>query len=466
MRRSVIMLCLLIGLAGCERPSPSAEIVAIDAPVIMTSPPPDSNPVPLTATPPLANTAVPTATPTATPFYTGQTSPACGQQLPLLPENKTAVTTSLAPSAAAVAQLRAIVPVEAWPAVQQMLDSPDSVGLVLYQAGNEANGVYLNAERAMPLASVSKLIHLVAYSERVASGELNPEELVPVETLDAYYLPNFDLGAHERALAELEESGRLVGVPPAVRLDDVVWMMVRHSSNAATDYLHNRLGQGAIEETAVWLNLAEQTAPCPFIGQFLAMGNHTRQGISDQTAVEQYQQNPALYGEEVMLLADAYINDPAFRAAEQAWRWRDRGPTGQTQRLFSHALNTHATPLAYANLMNRLAQNGLSSGESSFVARRQLEWPMRFATNQERFTNLGYKNGSLPGILTTVYYAYRPGETAPLIIALFFQDLPGQTYRQWRFSLPHDEFARWALAEPAALPALRAVLGDDRSGAQ
>jgi hypothetical protein len=129
-----------------------------------------------------------------------------------------------------------------------------------------------------------------------------------------------------------------------------------------------------------------------------------------------------------------------------------------TQRLFGSTLNAHGSPLDYATLMARFAQNGLSNPDSSFIARKYLEWPMIFPNNQEHFSNLGYKNGSLPGILTTTYYAYPKGETTPIVIALFYQDLPNRTYQQWRRSLPHDELARWLLYEPTALPALRAAL--------
>ncbi len=110
--------------------------------------------------------------------------------------------------------------------------------------------------------------------------------------------------------------------------------------------------------------------------------------------------------------------------------------------------------------MLRLAQNGLGNPDSSYQARRILEWTNLFAANQEIFSNIGYKNGSLPGVLTTAYYAYRWGESAPVIVILFYRDLPQQTYRQWRNELPHDELARWLLANPTAIPTLSSIMGE------
>jgi len=368
------------------------------------------------------------------------------------------------------AALRAQAPAAAWPALQRLLDAPDTIGLVAFQAGRADEGVYLNADRPLPLASVAKLITLAAYAEAIATGELNPLERVTLAELDRYYLPNFDLGAHRRAVGELREAGRILSpdTDPAVTLDDVAWMMIRHSSNAAADYLHLRLGQERIEQTAVALGLNEppgvHSAPCTFLGQFLTMANHSRGLANDRAVVAAYADGGAsgasAYGRDVALLADAYRYEETFRADEQTWRSETRRPAIETQRYFAGRLAPKGTAGAYAALMLRLAQNGLSNADSSFQARRILEWPNLFPANQELFSNVGYKNGSLPGVLTTAYYAYRWGDAAPVVVVLFYRDLPQQTYRQWRFDLPHDELARWLLADPAAIPALAAAMRD------
>ena len=257
---------------------------------------------------------------------------------------------------------------------------------------------------------------------------------------------------------ELEENGRVFGSPPAILLDEVPGMMIASSSNAATDYLHLLLGQERIEQTAVDLGLTSHTAPCPFLGQFLAMGNHVIPQNNGYQAWERYIADPAGFGRDAMLLTENFSGDEVFRQTAVAWRQRTRQPSGQTQRLFSKDFNAQGSAADYAALMARIAQNGLGNGESSYIARRFLEWPMRFAGNQALFTNLGYKNGSLPGILTTVYYAYPQGGSSPIVVALFFRDLEGRTYRQWRSNLAHDAFARWLLYDPEAIPALREVL--------
>ena len=83
---------------------------------------------------------------------------------------------------------------------------------------------------------------------------------------------------------------------------------------------------------------------------------------------------------------------------------------------------------------------------------------MIFPINQELFSVLGLKDGSLPGVLTTAYYAQRIEDGAPVVVVLFFRQLPRGLYQQWRQELPHDELARWLLSDPAAIPAVRDML--------
>ena len=332
-------------------PTPLLSSPPTPTPEKRITPPPTLAPTSVPA-PTRTPTIIPTAPVTATPFYTGPLSPPCGLALPILPETAVPRTTELNPDPDALAELRAAVPETAVHALDRLLLRPDLVGLAAYRVGQETEGVYLNADAPMPLASVVKVVILAAYAEAVAAGELDGETPVPLADLEAFYLSGLDLGAHERGLATLAESER-IWPGDAIRLEDVARLMIEFSSNAAADYLHLLLGQERIEQTAVTLGLTSQTAPCPFLGQFLAMSNHTRQDLSDYQALDVYLADPAGYGREAMLLVDAFRTDPAFRAM---YAGRGQRPSLPVQRRFSDTLNPQASARDYARLMARLAQ--------------------------------------------------------------------------------------------------------------
>lgn len=381
---------------------------------------------------------------------TASTLPPCGILLPF-PEPKSIEDST--PLDIDVPQ--GLVPDAALPAFTRMVEAPETVGLAAFQIGQEEDGLYINADRPMPLASVVKIINLIAYANAVAAGELDPAVWIPIAELERSYLPGMDLGAHRRAIEELRERGLIARDPPSTPLEEVPRMMIRHSSNAAADYLHLLVGQERMEKTAKDLGLESQTAICPWIGQFLLIKNHERTG-SDRAAVQSFIEDPEAYGQEVMRLTEAYTTKPAFRDAESVPGTRRR--TIDVQRLFSENLNGHGSAREYALLMSKILQNQLKTPYTNILVRRVMEWPMEFPENQESFSTVGFKDGSLPGILTTVYYARRLEDSRQVVVALFYRNLPMQTYRSWRETLPHDELARWLMSDPEAIPQLRSLL--------
>jgi D-alanyl-D-alanine carboxypeptidase len=331
-----------------------------------------------------------------------------------------------------------------------MLLEPGSVSLAAFELGREAEGVYLNPDLSLPLASVVKVIHLIAYAEAVQNGELDPAQPVTLAALEQFYLANSDLSAHPNAVAALRAEGRVFGDPPAVQLADVPRMMMQYSSNAATDYLHILLGQERLEATIVALGLSSHTAPCPFLGQFLLMSE-------GEAAVDGYLANPDRYAADVMAATLAYSAGDSG-TAQRGWRGRTQRPEISIQEIYSEHFNAHGSARDYALLMGRIAENQFGPWEQNVRIRNYMEWPTAFPANQQTLAWLGYKGGSLPGVLTSAYYAQPWDRARPVVVALFFHDLPITTYRQWRRELPNDELARWLLYEREAISTLRAVL--------
>jgi D-alanyl-D-alanine carboxypeptidase len=440
---------ILVSLVACRQDDESIPAETSTAPATQaaeTEETPTSVP---TLSRPGTDTAKPDEpTPKPEIISTAETTPPeidCGEFLPILDEYPIEPVSSLRRSDVDLNS----VPAAAQPALQRMLAAPGSVGLVAFEVGREDEGIYFNADTAKPLASVAKIINLVAYANAVEAGAIDPSTWVPVSEIESAYLPGSDLGAHRASLAELKEKGLITEDDPSIPMEQIPWMMMRHSSNSASDYLQTLIGQDVIENTIQELGLATHTAPCPFIGQFLAISNHTRLG-NDRQAIESYLDEPERYGQEVMQLTEAFMTDPDFRGDEGYWR----APIS-SQRYFAEQLNSKASARDYAKLMAMISKNEIGSDFVNILVRRAIEWPMIYPVNQSLFSSVGYKNGSLPGVLNSAYYGTRLEDGAQLVVVLLYHDLPMQLYRQWRRSLPHDELARWILSDPNALEMMR-----------
>ncbi len=459
-----ISLCILVAIAlmllvACEgendsdtdsesRPAPSITssagfptAEAVDNPPQSTA---SSTESPSPTSPPSPTSQPVISTPTEPPAITGMVP--CGILLPILGENEEWPASTLVANQVDLDS----VPSAARPALQRILSAPKSVGMVAFEIGSEGEGIYFNADAPMPLASVTKIINLVAYAEAVDRGVLDPSTWIPIAEIEQAYLPGSDLGAHRSSMAELGEKGLISTDEQSIPLEQVPWMMMRHSSNAASDYLQMSIGQEIIENTVQTLGMPSHTAPCPFVGQFLAISNHTRLG-NDRQAVDGFIEDPEFYGQEVMRLTEKFMNDPEFRRTEGYWR----APVS-TQRYFSDNLNPQASARDYARLMSKIIQNDVGNDYVNILVRRAIEWPMIYAVNQQLFSTVGFKNGALPGVLTIAYYGQRLEDGAQVVVVLFFRDLPMRMYREWRQSLPHDELARWLLSDPDAIRTFKA----------
>lgn len=375
-----------------------------------------------------SNTPTPTLSPV--PFLIQNPSLPCGQSLPLiLPNIETNYEWKLPPIA------DDLVPEQARPAIDYIYSNPNDVSVVVFKVDYEGIGFYHNADSPMPLASVSKLVQLIAWAKGVEAGEFDANQFVSRAELDQWYLPGSDLGAHPDALAEF-------GGRPLTQ-DDVAWMMIRHSSNAASDYFQELLGQERIENTVRELGLTDHTAPCSWLGKFLTVSTLNNQEIS------QLKTDPAAYGAMISDRQDRYLQDNNFQETSiQSWQRRSQ-PSFESQADFFETFDTKGTARDYSRLMAQLIQDEIGSPATSQLIRSHLEWPIvEFPINQARYSTVGYKNGTLPGILTTLYYAEPYWSDRPIVVALFYRNLPSQTYRRWRREFPHDALAHWLMSNP------------------
>jgi hypothetical protein len=143
----------------------------------------------------------------------------------------------------------------------------------------------------------------------------------------------------------------------------------------------------------------------------------------------------------------AALETPARSAAERA-RLED---DGLTLRLSEQAELTRVTSprgraRAYAQLMARIAGGEL---EGSDLAQAALAWPLQNAEVKESFDSVGTKPGSLPGLLTSAYYARPKGQNKLRVLALFLDELPTAVWLQLMQKFLHQRFELHLLSDDA-----------------
>lgn len=299
---------------------------------------------------------------------------------------------------------------------------PADIAVACFNPANPQAGFYHNTDQAYPLASTFKAVILLGYAEQVAAGVLDPQQEIPFEALDAYYLPGTDGGAHPEFLKTLGE-GRA-----SLTLAEAVDGMMTYSSNAAADYVLSRL------ENVDWaglyrrLGLTQTSLPHSYLGLYLYINNHET-GIYDMTSL-----GPEATLAEQVRLEQLFVNDPAWREVELTYVANYTNQAGldvQKDVTANFGVRSSADDLAKIMLAVYGAQDESLSLAVREVARQYLEWPMRLnPDNAKTFKTLAVKGGAWPAVLTSAWYA-EPLDAEPRILVVLYRNMPDDFWNAW-----------------------------------
>jgi hypothetical protein len=320
-----------------------------------------------------------------------------------------------------------------------MLAHRSGVGLASFQIGAEDSGTFLNADRPFPLASTRKVLVLGAYAMKVAEGVLDPNQRIALSAVERWYWPGTDGGAHLNALADWRRTHAL-DAAQTVRLDDIAHAMILWSDNAAADYVLGRIGgPPAAASFARRLGMREQDPVMPVFGEFVAWSSMSV-GAWSQLG-------------------------PPGRAARAAQLARSTPtsklsslprPSPGVQSKFA-ALSVAGTPREWAELMSSLFQaRGIPSAARD-VLRRHLEWLSQNPAISSDFDRVGFKGGSLAGVLTEAWYAKPRGRPAA-VVALFLHALTDADSQAFQTSTAFGAFALRVMSDSKFAKRVRSAL--------
>lgn len=306
-------------------------------------------------------------------------------------------------------------------------EHPSNAGLAAFVVGKEPEGIFYQADELFPLASTRKILILIAYAEEVADGHLVPGS--PVETADVerWYWKGTDGGAHERARSR-----------GPFDLNALAWAMTRWSDNAASDYVLERVGgPERVEKVAESFGLERQEPLMSTLGEFIGWATE-----EDWTSL-----TPAQRSERATRLAHS------TSAGELKSL---RMPSVTNQRRLARA-SVRGTPREWSILMAKLVSAESLGPVAANIVYTNLGWPMALPANQLRFTAMGTKGGSLPGVITEASY-FVPTEQEPVAVALFLRNLPPRVEQSLGRSYLHQKFMASLAGDHAFLEKARAKL--------
>lgn len=319
------------------------------------------------------------------------------------------------------------------PLWEYLRDYPDDFSAACMPLDAPASVVLYNATERFPLASVTKLLVFIEYAQRVDAGLISPTEMVDLDVLNHYDLMRTDASAHQRFLDRYPPETRSISL-----LDIAYTGMIQYSSNAAADFVLDRLRPVDWVSLYESLNIADTDYPHSLSIIALLMNNHEmgEATLADVSSLS-VSQGEALY--------DRYLYDLEWRAAEIAYR-EERGrvfPDWEVQSAILQEVTATGTVSDFLNVMAAIyGQGGPLADSTKAMVRAALRWrnnDLLDANYIEFGSKLGFYSG---GTLALVAYGL-PYGGQPVISAAFVRNIPRHDYNTMRRQDSIGFLAHW-----------------------
>lgn len=325
--------------------------------------------------------------------------------------------------------------------LQFMKNNPDRCAVLLLE--NDTIIARHEADKVIPLASTVKIIVAVEYAEQAATGLLDPDEAVPLSELEVFVVPKTDGGAHQTWLETLGEKVQNGSVP----LREVVRGMIRHSSNANTEWLMARLGLDRINARTDSLGLQQHT-PLYYIVSALFVGKEAFPNLKGKALAkalrEMDMESYILHTQAIhkKLLADStyktVLGDLNFGVQKV---WTDKLPA--------------ASANDYVSIVKRMNRKSFPP-EVQTLLDEVMETMMENEKHAARFQHAGMKGGSTMSLLTRAMYAT---DKQGIAIEMTYFLHPLSAAEMLRLQSSMNDFEQAVLTDPAFRAQMQKQLG-------
>jgi D-alanyl-D-alanine carboxypeptidase len=331
----------------------------------------------------------------------------------------------------------------------QIHAQPDDFSAACMPLANRAGTTLYNADALFPLASVSKLIIFIEYARRVDAGLIPLDEMVRLDALNIYDVPRSNSDAHERFLDQYAS-----GIQTISLWDVASQGMIQYSSNAASDFLLDRLGPTDWDSLFQILKVTDMGYPHSMGAIALLMTNHeTGRAVSSEIPTFSISQGEALF--------DLYLGDTGWHQAEVAYRSEQHRlfPGWEVQAALLDYITAKGTASDFLNVLAAIYDTGGPLSErTKQLVRDALRWRNNDYVDvmyREYGSKLGFYSG---GVLALVAYG-EPYTGNPVVSVAFLRNIPRRVYNQMLHQDSIGELAHWMNLNACAglLDALTAV---------
>ncbi|MED4582580.1 serine hydrolase [Brevibacillus choshinensis] len=350
--------------------------------------------------------------------------------------------------------------VEDDPIAKFLMENPDRASVYLIRNGNKV--IDYHSDRAMTLASTSKLIIALEFAKQAAQGRIKSSKKVSLDDLALFYVPGTDGGAHEAWLQDIQ--ARQVVQNGKVSLQEVAKGMIKFSSNANSEYLLMHLGIDNVNDNLDDLNFTKHQKFFPTFASIVLVPYSLMSSLDSQLPLET---RVDLVKTQISTMSQKNFISEANKVFKRLQKDKDgsyKAPIiADLTEWYDSELDDlivarlpKATTKEYATLMNKINSRSYLPNKVQKELDAIIEKPL---DPDSPFTHIGAKGGSTAKVLTMSFYS-TDKDGNKLEMAVFTNQLTKEEFKQLSQNL--NTFLLKRLQDPAFLADLTQYLQKNR----
>lgn len=328
-------------------------------------------------------------------------------------------------------------------------EQPAHVAVVSRSGVNPDTTISYGQDEPHTMGTLSNFFLITTYARLVEDGKQNPDELIPLDEIDRYQLPFIDASNHDDAKQILANQGK-VSEGNKVKLSDLIEVAIIYNDLAISDYLFQKLGKEAIQETFKLLKLEDTDLPLPFAGLYITL--HPKLSDSDFATHFDRLRNLSQekFRERVFANTTNYLNDADFHQQVNSVFDNSQGlGIGFVERRNILSLFPKSTAGELSQLMVRLEQDSLISASVSKRVKDIMDWPYEEQSLNSDFKYYGAIYDNRLGLLNGMDYGASVYSEEPFGQAVFFDSLQVAFWFHMSSNLMHQDYQQRLMWDPA-----------------
>ncbi|PKD44360.1 serine hydrolase [Rhodohalobacter barkolensis] len=334
--------------------------------------------------------------------------------------------------------------------------NPQNVSVASIVLEHPDSTIFYEADTPRTMGALSNIFLMTAYAIEMESGDLNPEELISVNDIDKYVLPQIDNSVHADAITFAEEKGWVQN--GEISVQDAFVLLSHFNDPALSDYLWWKLEPFDWDGLMDQFGLESTDTPLPFSGIYLTISESVSNQFIDELISDWDERSKSEFRDYVIQQSNEFTTDSTIR--EELTKEFEDDRLGRSFMEERDAMELFPKATA-RDLTTFLEQIYTQENISSRASERILNWlrsPYSDRSEIQRdFTDYGALFDNRMGLLNGVDFGtlVYTGETK--FQAIIFDNLPIGFWFHMSGNHMHQDFQQRLIYDPALIDLMEQV---------